>query len=112
MIKNRYIVKFSSESGYITVHLTGEIDHHATVGLRHTIDREVQGKNPRGLVLDLSEVDFMDSAGLGLILGRYNLCAQLGISFAVTDPSPSARRIISAAGAERMIRILDSDTAK
>lgn len=105
MLRETAEVKFTKSDGCLTAHIGGEIDHHGARAVRCTIDNEVEKALPEKLVLDLSGVSFMDSSGLGLILGRYNNSAKLGIGFSVMDPSPSAERIISAAGAERIIRI-------
>ncbi|MBE6708168.1 MAG: STAS domain-containing protein [Ruminococcaceae bacterium] len=99
-------VKFTKESSTLTAHIEGEIDHHGAATVRRLIDTEIAETLPETLCLDLSGVRFMDSSGLGLILGRYNNAAKFGISFTVKDPSPSAKRIISAAGAERIIKIV------
>jgi len=108
MPKTATDVKFSRKGDELVALITGDIDHHGTTLIRHTIDREVQSEKPQSLILDLSGVNFMDSAGLGLILGRYNLATRLGIGFSVNSPSPSARRILSASGAERIIQVFDT----
>ena len=102
-------VKFTEKSGILTALIEGEIDHHGAATIRRLIDTEMSKKLPDTLCLDLSGVRFMDSSGLGLILGRYNSASNLGISFSVKDPSPSAKRIISAAGAERIIKIINDE---
>ncbi len=99
-------VKFTREADTLTALIEGEIDHHGAATVRRLIDSEMSETLPETLCLDLSGVRFMDSSGLGLILGRYNCSAKLGISFSVKNPSPSAKRIISAAGAERIIKII------
>ena len=98
-------VKFTEDGGTLTALIEGEIDHHGAAMIRRLIDTKASEDLPKTLCLDLSGVRFMDSSGLGLILGRYNNALKLGISFTVKNPSPSAMRIISAAGAERIIKI-------
>ena len=105
MLKRTADVEFTKAGGELTALITGEVDHHSAREIRVTIDDEATKHMPDILALDLSGVSFMDSSGLGLILGRYNSAARLGIGFTVKYPSPSADRIISAAGAERIIRI-------
>ena len=98
-------VKFTGDGSILTALIEGEIDHHGAALIRRLIDTKTAEDLPDTLCLDLSGVRFMDSSGLGLILGRYNNTVKLGISFTVRNPSPSAARIISAAGAERIITI-------
>lgn len=110
MLKKTADVRFTKSNGELTAFVSGEIDHHGAREVRNAIDCEVTDTMPENLVLDLSNVNFMDSSGLGLILGRYNNALKLGIGFSVKDPSPSVERIISAAGAERIIKISKQKT--
>ena len=90
------------------VHVGGEIDHHSAVAVRTGIDAEIAAKRPSRVLLELSSVDFMDSSGLGLIMGRFALVKQYGGTLAVLDPSPAVIKIMKLAGMERMISILKS----
>lgn len=90
---------------YLKIKLRGEIDHHSASSIRASIDSEIYSKKPRGLIMDMSGVNFMDSSGLGLIMGRYSLMNQLGGEVIVSDPNPAIERILSLAGMERVIKI-------
>jgi len=109
MLHQNADVKFTKSTDTLTAHIGGEIDHHGARIVRCMIDDEITSSTPKALVLDLSGVKFMDSSGLGLILGRFNKAEKLGIGFSVQNPSASAERIISAAGAGRIIKIIRSD---
>ncbi len=89
----------------LTVFLEGDIDHHTARQIRSRIDTKVYIQRPDELILDLSRVCFMDSSGLGLILGRYAKAVELGIAFKVANPAPGVRRILDLAGTERLIKI-------
>ena len=69
-------------------------------------------QRPDELILDLSRVSFMDSSGLGLILGRYTKAVELGILFKVQNPTPQIRRILDLAGTERLIKIESLSSAQ
>lgn len=99
-------VKLTNEEGVLTAYVKGEIDHHNAKAARRRIDRELESSRPRELILDLSGVNFMDSSGLGLILGRYTKAKDLGISFAVQKPTAATMKILTLAGGERMIKII------
>ena len=88
------------------VHIGGEIDHHSAVSVRTGIDEQISTQRPMRLLLELSAVDFMDSSGLGLIMGRYALMKRYGGTLAVLDPSPAVLKMVKLAGMERMISIL------
>jgi stage II sporulation protein AA (anti-sigma F factor antagonist) len=89
----------------LCVELCGEVDHHRAVVLRRWLDQMIRERRPSVLRLDLSGIAFMDSSGLGLIMGRYSLLTRLGGEMIVVDPSAPARRMLRLAGMERMLRI-------
>ena len=98
---------FDSEftGALLRIKLRGEIDHHSAVSVRSAIDDMIRSKKPRELVIDMSAVDFMDSSGLGLIMGRYNTMKSIGGSVTVADPTPATEKIMNLAGMERIIKI-------
>ena len=89
----------------LSVHVRGEIDHHSAASIRQGIDATLFEKRPSKLILDLSAVSFMDSSGLGLIMGRYSVMKELGGDMTVWNPSPETRAILTLAGMERLVRI-------
>lgn len=89
----------------LTIYLEGDIDHHNARTVRSKIDTKIYIQRPEELILDLSRVNFMDSSGLGLILGRYAKAVELGILFKVANPSPQIKKILDLAGTERLIKI-------
>ena len=90
----------------LKIKLRGEIDHHSAVAVRSAIDDMIRTKRPAELIIDMSAVDFMDSSGLGLIMGRYNTIKEIGGTVKVADPSPSIEKIMKLAGLERIIKIV------
>lgn len=105
MIKNAGEIEISREGNNIVVALSGEIDHHNAAFLRKGIDKLIYEKKPPKLILDLSAIEFMDSSGLGLIMGRYSLIRELGGELVVRNPTAGILRICKLAGMERMISI-------
>lgn len=93
------------------VRVRGEIDHHTAAVIRNGIDSALFEKRPRRLVLDMSAVTFMDSSGLGLIMGRLSVARELGGELTVKNPSEAIDRIIRLAGMEDVINIEYSDGA-
>ena len=91
--------------GTLIVRVTGEVDHHTAAQIRAAVDRELFERRPKRLTLDLSHVSFMDSSGLGLIMGRLAVIRELGGEMTVCDPGPETRQILALAGMERLIRI-------
>ena len=90
----------------LRIKLRGEIDHHSAVAVRSAIDTMIHSKLPKELIVDMSAVDFMDSSGLGLIMGRYNTMKEIGGEIKVADPSPGTEKIMRLAGMERIIKVI------
>ncbi len=105
MLKNREEMEILMENEAAIARLGGEIDHHRAAELRRVLDDYIRRHQPRVLCLDASGVDFMDSSGLGLIMGRYALMQRCGGELILYHPSPSVLRMVRLAGMERMIRI-------
>ena len=66
-------IRFGFDEDKLTAVLVGEIDHHTAARLREEIDRKVGQMKPKELKLDFSQITFMDSSGIGLMMGRYRL---------------------------------------
>ena len=107
MIHSKYGFETRSREGLLCVYLYGEIDHHGAVALREDLDKLLWRERPRRLVLNLSRVEFMDSAGLGLLMGRHRLVRELGGVMALTAPNPRVMKILRLSGMERFFEIED-----
>ena len=106
-------VKYNGNENVLKIKVTGEIDHHSARGLRDDIDREVFLYRAKTVLLDLSAIDFMDSSGLGLILGRYTKIKQLNGKLKLMNPSQSVMKILELAGTERIIPVeFDKEAVK
>lgn len=82
----------------MTARLSGELDHHHTQKLREEIDRSVQKEHPSRLILNFAGVEFMDSSGIGLVLGRYRLMQEREGSLVLCAMPPHIRRVMRVAG--------------
>lgn len=105
MVKKDKKFLYRLNDGVLEIKLVGEIDHHSAVNVRSDIDSLIFDKRPNKVVLDLSEISFMDSSGLGLIMGRYALIKDLGGVLSLRAPTVAVMKILSLAGMERMIKI-------
>ena len=103
-------IKIFYENNALTIKLLGEIDHHNARGVREAIDSKIFEKKPSLVILDLSMVDFMDSSGLGLILGRYTIVKDMEAEFKIYKPSYGVKKILELCGIERLIKIEGDET--
>ena len=102
---NVLTAKYESSEDTLKVTLSGEIDHHSAKVLREEIDAKITEMCPAELILDLRRIGFMDSSGLGLILGRYKKMKESGGNIKVLNPSPGAARVLKLAAADKIIPI-------
>ena len=89
----------------ITACMDGEIDHHTAADIRTKIDEAVAEKHPTMLVLDFKNVSFMDSSGIGLVMGRYKAISAEGGELAIINTSPQIGKVMKLAGMERLAKI-------
>lgn len=86
----------------VTAYLSGEIDHHNAPQIRETIDEYIISRKPKKLVIDFKDVSFMDSSGIGLVMGRYRLIENMNCKLAVVNLSPHAYKVMQLAGMEKI----------
>ena len=91
------------------VTIDGDIDHHSAKYIREQIDTAIFYCRPSEVVMDLSKVSFMDSSGLGLILGRFTRIREIGGHLKLLDPTPQTVKILELAGVGQLIAIEYSD---
>lgn len=108
MIRTNYRYKVKSRDRLLYIELSGEIDHHSAVQLREELDELILRERPLRLVLALGGIEFMDSAGLGLLMGRYRLVKELGGSFVIDAPNERVMKILRLCGMERFFEISKS----
>lgn len=100
-----FSLNFDFNDGVLRVAIVGEINHHNAVFIRQEIDEKIQELSPKNLVLDLAEVSFMDSSGLGLVMGRYQLMKDLGGTLTVANPGAEHKKLFKLAGLNKLIKI-------
>lgn len=91
-------VKFKWENAVLSAVIEGDIDHHTAKNIRELIDTNIEEKHPKLLQLDFSGVQFMDSSGIGLVMGRYKLMQLLKGKIEVVNMPPHIERLIKLSG--------------
>lgn len=101
-------VQIAVDGRVLNAFLSGEIDHHTAPAIREKIDEALIAYKPMVLRLYFASVTFMDSSGVGLVMGRYKQTAALGGSTEVFDLSSSAERIMKMSGLTRIVKFCKS----
>ena len=94
----------------LTLKITEEIDEHTTEKLRRKIDNEITRFLPRKVIFDFSNVSFMDSAGIGMLLGRYKVIKMLGAQLELLNVNRQIEKIFEISGILKIIPLIkDND---
>jgi stage II sporulation protein AA (anti-sigma F factor antagonist) len=96
--------KFSG--GRLTIYFIGELDHHGAAQAAGEIDDILEEYLPRDCAVNLSELRFMDSSGIALILRISRAMGRMGGRAWIEDPAPQPLRVIDAGGIERLVPIM------
>lgn len=98
-------VTFSLDGTTLTASLSGEIDQHTAAIIRAKIDGRINASAPNVLALDMNRVSFMDSSGIGLIMGRYKKMQQSGGRLVLCNLPSHCERIVAMSGITRILNI-------
>ncbi|MBQ2966781.1 MAG: anti-sigma F factor antagonist [Clostridia bacterium] len=92
----------------LIVAITGDMDHYNVGPMRSAIDKEIREKPIKNLVFDLSNLDFMDSSGIGLILGRYKRIREMEGKVFIAAAKPEVERVINLSGLHKIIPLYET----
>ncbi len=98
--------EYNKEGERLELKLTEEIDMSTCKTLRNIMDGYIIKYSPKECVLDLRDVNFMDSSGLGLIMGRYNLIKMLNSKMTIINPGEPIKKILSMTELSKDIKIV------
>ena len=96
-------VEIDIDEKSVTAYISGEIDHHNAAKLRNDIDEAIENAYPEFLVLDFGGVTFMDSSGIGLVIGRYKLMKNLSGTVVIENAPNAIKKVMRMAGIEKLI---------
>ncbi len=98
--------KYIPKDKLLVLEITEEIDHHTTEKIRRKADDEITKFMPRKVVFDFSNVTFMDSAGIGMVLGRYKMIKMLGGSLELENVNTTLKKIFDMSGVSKICPIV------
>jgi stage II sporulation protein AA (anti-sigma F factor antagonist) len=101
-------VEMSHHRQVLVTRLIGELDHHTAENVKNRLEEEI-AQGIRHIVLSLEGLTFMDSSGLGVILGRYKQITQLGGKMVVCSVNPSVYRLFEMSGLFKILPIHENE---
>jgi len=96
-------LKFVKELNVLIVKINCELDHHTSDSLRRRVDGEIQRYMPKNVVFDFDGVGFMDSSGIGMVMGRYKNIKRYEGKAVMANVRPEIKRILEMSGITKLI---------
>ncbi len=102
------MINFSVRHRTLIVTVTGDIDQHNAASIREEIDVRISLENVTRIIFDFSRLDFMDSSGIGIIIGRYKMMSAIGGKVIIVTDKPTIKKLLELSGIGRIAEICDS----
>lgn len=102
-------IEFEQGRRALIVRLKGELDHHTADAVKTRMEEAIANEDIRHVVLSLKELSFMDSSGLGVILGRYKQITNKGGKMVVCDVNPAVYRLFELSGLFKIVSIQENE---
>ena len=101
-------IKFSNKGSTLIASIHGELDHHSIEYVREKIDAEIMKTINKNLIFDFSKVNFMDSSGIGVIMGRYKNIKKINGQAALVNVNLHIKKILEMSGILKIVPIYDN----
>lgn len=101
-------VELEKQSDIFIVKIKGEIDHHSAEIIKQSIDNGIMFHKCRHIVFDFCGVKFMDSSGIGMIIGRYKKVAAVNGIVAASGLNDDLLKLFNVTGIYKIIKVCDS----
>ncbi len=96
------------ENGQLTVALTGEIDHHCARSYIQAINAKIEAYTPEVCVLDFSEVTFVDSSGIAVVINALRSMSQIEGQLVLSGIAQQPMRVFQASGIDKLVQIKEA----
>ncbi|MDP4092497.1 MAG: anti-sigma F factor antagonist [Bacillota bacterium] len=101
-------IKVAVKRTNLIVDIAGELDHHYVESVKRKVDSEMINSSVKNIIFDFSNVNFMDSSGIGVIMGRYKMIQKLNGTAVIVNPNSQIRRILEMSGILKIIPVYDN----
>lgn len=104
-------ITYKTMDHILLVKINGDIDHHTCEMLRQKVDQALEETNSRNILFCFAQVSFMDSSGIGVLIGRYKLVQRLGGRIAVACPSERVKEIFRLSALDKLFPFFETEEA-
>ena len=102
-------MKYQVQENYLTIFLPQEVDHHVAEEMRKNVDTLISQNNIKILIFDFQNTEFMDSSGIGIIMGRYRTLCLLGGEVWAVHVNERMKKILNLSGAAKILHIYEEE---
>ena len=103
------MVKFTLMQRCLVAEVTGDVDQHNAASIREQTDIKIRCENIKNLVFDFTNLDFMDSSGIGVLMGRYRMVYLLGGEVWAVNANERMKKILLMSGVTKIIQIYEEE---
>ena len=103
-------MKYQVEENCLTIFLPGELDHNNAEEIRKGSDKLIEENHIKCVIFDFQETNFMDSSGIGVIMGRYKLVYLLGGEVWAVHANERMKKILTMSGVTKIIQMYEEET--
>ena len=102
-------MQYQVEENCLTIFLPGEVDHHNAEEIRRVADKLIEEKHIRHVIFDFKGTNFMDSSGIGVIMGRYRQIYLLGGEVWAVHTSERMKKILNMSGVTKIMQVYEEE---
>ena len=102
-------MKYQVQENCLTIFLPEDVDHHNAEEIKREADRLIDREHIRYIIFDFADTGFMDSSGIGVIMGRYNKVYMMGGEVWAVHTSERMRKILTMSGVMKIMQIYEED---
>lgn len=102
-------MRYQVQENCLTIFLPSELDHHNAEEIRKNADALIEQHQIKCVIFDFADTNFMDSSGIGVIMGRYKLIYLLGGEVWAVNTNERMKKILTMSGVTRIIQIYEEE---
>lgn len=104
-------MKYQVQENCLTIYLPKEVDHHNAEEMRKNADTLIEHNHIKFVIFDFKMTDFMDSSGIGVIMGRYRVIRLLDGEIWAVHANARIKKILTMSGMTKIMQIYEEDEA-